>query len=227
MNPKGLGAKSGSAARFLGSYEGGGGGTFSALGRFSTGLPQTFKYRKEPPTATSLMIMEAVPRLLATPVDVSSASMGQEDDVFTAHRHRNAVEKVALIQGFKATIPSSEMAKLRRRRVRGGLADEEVGGGGGGGGKMGLKRLGDQARGLLTEGEGDEPRRGEGEEEGKTVGRKSRRRRKGYKDARGPGGRELGLEELMRQADEIGMDKENLRVRRVSRKRETTRWCGG
>ena len=223
MNPKGLGAKSGSAARILGSYEGRGGGTVSALGRFSTGLPQTFKYRKETPTATSLMIMEAVPRLLATPVDVSSTATGEDDDVFTAHRHRSAVEKVPLIQGFKATIPSSEMAKLRRRRVRGGLADEEVGGGG----KIGLKRLGDQARGLLTEGEGDQARRNEGEDQGKTVGRKSRRRRKGYKDARGPGGREFPLEELMRQADEIGMDKENLRVRRVSRKRETTQQCGG
>lgn len=203
MNPKGIGARNTSAARILGSYEG---GTMSALGRFSTGLPQTFfKYNKEKPTSTSLMIMEAVPRLLATPVDAD------DGDVFTAHR-RTTVDKVPLIQGFKATIPSSEMAKQRRRRVRGGLADEEVGGGLGG--KIGLKRLGDQARGLLTEGDGD------GDiivaEDAKTVGRKSRRRRRGYKDARHAGGKELGLEELMRQADEIGMDKENLRVRRVS-----------
>ncbi|GHJ89793.1 hypothetical protein NliqN6_6195 [Naganishia liquefaciens] len=229
MNPNGISGKNASAQRILGSYPsgggGGGGGGISALGRFSTGLPQTFRYSKEKPTATSLMIMEAVPRLLATPLDVTTTTTEEESsgNSFSAHHRRTAaaVDKVPLIQGFKATIPSSEMAKLRRRRVRGGLADEEVGLGAGGR-KIGLKRLGDRARGLLTEGEGDDDdvfgAAGAGEQDAvaKTVGRKSRRRRKGYKDARhaGGGGKELGLEELMRQADEIGMDKDNLRVRR-------------
>lgn len=148
--------------------------------------------------------MEAVPRLLATPVDVADT-----DPTYGIHRH---LDKVPLIQGFKATIPSSEMAKQRRRRVRGGLADEEVGGG-----KIGLKKLGDQARGLLTEGE--EQNEVPDEQGTLVVGRKTKRRRRGHKDSRNhsiSGGKELGLEELMRQADEIGMDKDNLRVRRVS-----------
>lgn len=200
MNPKGVGA-SNATARITGRSNG---NTMSTLSRLTPGLPQTFKY-KEKPTATSLMIMEAVPRLLATPVDGSD-----NDDAYGAHR---TVDKVSLIQGFKATIPSSEMAKQRRRRVRGGVADEEVGGG-----KIGLKKLGDQARGLLTEGDG-EPEAKEDEENAMMVGRKAKRRRRGYKDSRNQSissGKELGLEELMRQADEIGMDKENLRVRRVS-----------
>lgn len=198
MNPKGIGATD-TSARLLGSSR----GTISALSRLSPGLPQTFKY-KEKPTATSLMIMEAVPRLLATPVDGSDA-----DPTYGTHR---SLDKVPLIQGFKATIPSSEMAKQRRRRVRGGVADEEVGGG-----KIGLKKLGDQARGLLTEGE--EPTEVQDEQGAMVVGRKSKRRRRGHKDSRNhsiSAGKELGLEELMRQADEIGMDKDNLRVRRVS-----------
>ncbi|KAJ9118253.1 Mitochondrial fission protein [Naganishia vaughanmartiniae] len=198
MNPKGVGS-SNAAARIAGRSSG---NTVSALSRLTPGLPQTFKY-KEKPTATSLMIMEAVPRLLATPVDGSDI-----DNAYSAHR---TVDKVSLIQGFKATIPSSEMAKQRRRRVRGGVADEEVGGG-----KIGLKKLGDQARGLLTEGD-REPLTKEEEENAMVVGRKAKRRRRGYKDARNQSissGKELGLEELMRQADEIGMDKENLRVRR-------------
>jgi division protein 1 len=150
------------------------------------------------------MIMEAVPRLLATPVDGSDA-----DPTYGTHR---SLDKVPLIQGFKATIPSSEMAKQRRRRVRGGVADEEVGAG-----KIGLKKLGDQARGLLTEGE--EQAEVPDEQGAMVVGRKSKRRRRGHKDSRNhsiSAGKELGLEELMRQADEIGMDKDNLRVRRVS-----------
>ncbi|KAI5452577.1 Mitochondrial fission protein [Naganishia albida] len=194
MNPKGVAMDT--SARLLGSSQ----GTLSTLSRLP-GLPQTFKY-KEKPTATSLMIMEAVPRLLATPVDVADT-----DPTYGIHRH---LDKVPLIQGFKATIPSSEMAKQRRRRVRGGLADEEVGGG-----KIGLKKLGDQARGLLTEGEEqNEVPDGQGT---LVVGRKTKRRRRGHKYPRNhsiSGGKELGLEELMRQADEIGMDKDNLRVRR-------------
>lgn len=195
MNPKGVGANT--SARLLGQSSR---GTISALSRLTPGLPQTFRY-KEKPTATSLMIMEAVPRLLATPVDGTDV-----DSSYGTH-----LDKVPLIQGFKATIPSSEMAKQRRRRVRGGVADEEVGGG-----KIGLKKLGDQARGLLTEGDGEAE--AQDETTAMVVGRKSKRRRRGHKDARNhsiSSGKELGLEELMRQADEIGMDKENLRVRRV------------
>lgn len=75
--------------------------------------------------------------------------------------------------------------------------------------KIGLKVLGDRARGLLTEG-------GEGEELG--VGQRNKRRRKGRHSKIGSGGfgGKLHLEDLVQQADEIAQDKENLHVRTVS-----------
>lgn len=193
MDPKSL-ARGTAQKRIVSGYEP---SPIAALGRLGTTLPRSFRSR-EIPTSTSLIIQESVPRLLATPVDPSPASSADE-------QRRPVTEKVPLIQGFKATIPSSEVAKQRRRRVRGGLADEDVRG------TLGLKKLGDRARGLLTGGgdEEDDP-----QQKG-TMSRKNRRRRRGA-ETRAGGGRELGLEELMRQADEIGMDKENLRVRRVS-----------
>jgi division protein 1 len=117
-------------------------------------------------------------------------------------------EPPSLIRGFRATIPSSEVAKQRRRMIRGGLIEEELGG------KIGLKKLGDRARGLLME-------RGEEEEERELdVGRKSRRR-KARESRRQSDGRhlegKLHLEDLLQQADEIAQDKENLQVRTVSR----------
>lgn len=108
----------------------------------------------------------------------------------------------SLIRGFKATVPSSELPKQRRRMIRGGLMDADMGYE-----KIGLKKLGDRARGLLTEGEETE--------EGLGVGRKSRRKRRERVDARKREGR-LHLEDLVKQADEIAVDKENLNVRTVS-----------
>ena len=86
--------------------------------------------------------------------------------------------------------------------------------------KIGLKKLGDRARGLLTQ-EGEEQTELELEEERQRA-RKSRRRR--LRKGRGGGGegaRELGimeglgLDELTKQVKEIAVDKDNLRVRKV------------
>jgi len=86
--------------------------------------------------------------------------------------------------------------------IRGGMVDEDLGHE-----KIGLKKLGDRARGLLTEGEDTE--------DGLGVGRKFRRKRRERGDARRRAGR-LHLEDLVKQADEITQDKENLNVRTVS-----------
>jgi len=77
--------------------------------------------------------------------------------------------------------------------------------------KIGLKKLGDRARGLLTEG---------GEGEGVSdlgVGSRGKKRRKGRHSKVGSGGfgGKLHLEDLVQQADEIAQDKENLHVRTV------------
>jgi division protein 1 len=114
-------------------------------------------------------------------------------------------DQPSLIRGFKATVPSSELPKQRRRMIRGGLVDADLGYE-----KIGLKKLGDRARGLLTE-------RDDGQEDidGLGVGRKHRKRRR----TRMSEGRHLEgkmhLEDLLKQADEIAQDKENLHVRTV------------
>ncbi len=75
---------------------------------------------------------------------------------------------------------------------------------------MGLKRLGDKARGLLTEGdEEDELEKGLG------VGRKQRKKRKGGRTGSIGPAKQMSMEELAIEVDEIGLDKDNLRVRRV------------
>jgi division protein 1 len=91
--------------------------------------------------------------------------------------------------------------------IRGGLVDEDMGYE-----KIGLKKLGDRARGLLTEG-GDT-----GDESGLEVGRRGKKRRKGRQSKVGAGGfgGKIHLEDLVQQADEIAQDKENLHVRTVS-----------
>lgn len=106
---------------------------------------------------------------------------------------------VSLLRGFNATIPSAEKSKTRRRQMRN--VDTP---------KLGLKKLGMSARGLLTEEEDQEDveddvvivRGNPGE---KKKGRESLSARK-----------TLGREELTRQTQEIMRDKENLHVRRVS-----------
>ena len=160
----------------------------ASLLRLPTALPAGITGLPSRSTADSLTIQEAVERLMSMSLDPVP----------------EAETTPSLIRGFKATVPSSELPKQRRRMIRGGLVDKDLGYE-----KIGLKKLGDRARGLLTEGEElDDP-------ESLGVGRKSRRKRRERTDARR---RELGLhlEDLVKQADEIAQDKENLNVRSVS-----------
>lgn len=91
--------------------------------------------------------------------------------------------------------------------IRGGLVDEDLGFE-----KIGLKKLGDRARGLLTE-------ISEEDSEGELgVGRKNKKRRKdrqGRNRSNSLQGK-MHLEDLVQQADEIAKDKDNLQVRTVS-----------
>ncbi|EKD05270.1 peripheral protein, Mdv1p [Trichosporon asahii var. asahii CBS 8904] len=111
---------------------------------------------------------------------------------------------VSLIRGFKATIPTSELSKQRRRLIRGGLVDEDLGG------KLGLKALGDRARGLLTDGSDEIEAQHEAKRKDKRSRRKKlRERRSTMAHLEG----KLHLEDLLQQADEIAQDKDNLAVR--------------
>lgn len=190
MHPRILGNASGSTSKR--SLPPGAPPRPNALLRLPTSLPSGFATLANRQTASSLAILEGVDRL-------ASLSLDQP-------RHSLA-EQPSLIRGFKATIPSSEMAKQRRRLIRGGMAEEELGG------KMGLKRLGDRARGLLTEGNGEE---GEGSESSHDGTRRSRRKAREKRRAGEAKSKNYHLEDLVKQADEIAQDKDNLQTRSVS-----------
>jgi division protein 1 len=147
-----------------------------SLLRLPTVLPGGLSKLTIPQTSQSLAILESVPRLEQLSLDPLPGQTPQEP-------------APSLIRGFKATIPSSELAKQRRRMIRGGL-------------------VGDRARGLLTE----------GGEEDLGVGQRGLKRRKGRHSKIGSGGLagRIHLEDLVQQADEIAQDKENLHVRTVS-----------
>jgi division protein 1 len=151
---------------------------FKTLGRAPLRL--TFNRRV---TSDDLEILESTPDLLLTPVP-------EADGV---------AKEVSLLKGFNATIPSSEQSKVRRRNIRNMTFED-------GEDDPGLKRLGMQARGMLTEQPHNQESQG-------TTGRK---RKKGRRSGDLLGGSKLlGQEELSRQRQEILQDKENLHVRRV------------
>ncbi|RXW18437.1 hypothetical protein EST38_g7407 [Candolleomyces aberdarensis] len=106
---------------------------------------------------------------------------------------------VSLLRGFNATIPSSDQSRTRRRQMRN--VDTP---------KLGLKKLGMSARGLLTE---------EEEHDGQSVASEddlvvipSQKKKRGRESL--SAAKRLGKEELTRQVSEIMRDKENLHVRR-------------
>lgn len=144
-------------------------------------------------TSRDLQIVEATDELL-------SEEVPEPDGV---------AQNVSLLRGFNATIPSAEKSRIRRRQTRNVDAP-----------RLGLKRLGMSARGMLG---GEEDHDGESvasEEDvvyisnSETRGRKSKGKRRGRQSL--SAGKTFGREELLRQTQEIERDKENLHVRRVS-----------
>ncbi|KAG8817979.1 Mitochondrial fission protein [Serendipita sp. 399] len=132
-------------------------------------------------TSNDLGILESTPELLSSPIP-------EADGV---------AKEVSLLKGFKATIPSSENSKSRRRKIRNVELEEE-------GSESGMRSLGMQARAMLT----DEPHN---KDEYGTIGKRRKSGRRG--DALATS-KILGKEELNRQRTEILQDKENLHVRR-------------
>jgi division protein 1 len=113
---------------------------------------------------------------------------------------------VSLLRGFNATVPSSEKNRTRRKQMRNVETP-----------RIGLKKLGMSARGMMMEDEEDRSIASEEDvvvvsrldERGKRMGK--RRGRESLSAAK-----TLGKDELRRQTQEILLDKENLHVRRVS-----------
>jgi len=135
-------------------------------------------------TSGDLQIIEATEELLE--VDIPEPN--------------GVASNVSLLRGFNATIPSAEQGKTRRRQMR----NVDIP-------KLGLKKLGMSARGLLMEQEDVE----DVEDDVVIVGHGNRGQRKKGRESLSAT-KTLGKEELTRQTQEIMRDKENLHVRRVS-----------
>ncbi|WWC66892.1 mitochondrial division protein 1 [Kwoniella pini CBS 10737] len=167
----------------------------NSLLRLPTALPSGLSNVGTKPTSSSLAILEAVDRLQS--LSLIEENQGEEG------------EQPSLIRGFKATIPSSELAKQRRRVIRGDIVDADLGNS-----KLGLKKLGDRARGLLTNHEENHL-----EEDELALNRKSKRKKRQrdhnrrISESRRQLEGKLKSEDLVQQADEIQQDKENLHVR--------------
>ncbi|KAG6814439.1 hypothetical protein H0H92_007443 [Tricholoma furcatifolium] len=111
---------------------------------------------------------------------------------------------VSLLRGFNATIPSADQSRTRRRQMRNVETP-----------RIGLKKLGMSARGLLTEEDDNEGQSVTSEDDVVVVsaseaGKKGKKRGRESLSAQ----KILGKEELTRQTQEIQRDKENLHVRR-------------
>ncbi|EIN13432.1 WD40 repeat-like protein [Punctularia strigosozonata HHB-11173 SS5] len=158
-------------------------------------------------TSRDLQIVEATDELLNLSLgedDDGSNEGAEEEGRMGPDRGKGGMKpSVSLLRGFEATIPSAEKGKSRRRQAR--SVDTP---------KMGLKRLGMSARGMLAE---DEERESVASEEdvvivGRKRGVRPKQKRKGRESLSAM--KTLGKEELTRQTEEILRDKENIHVRR-------------
>ncbi|KAI5117807.1 hypothetical protein M0805_004567 [Coniferiporia weirii] len=139
-------------------------------------------------TSTDLQIAEANDELL-------SAEVPEPEGV---------ASDVSLLRGFNATIPSAEKGKSRRRQTRNVETP-----------RIGLKKLGMNARGLLAEEEGEHDHESASDDDvvlvkSRQKGRRGRRTRESLGASVA-----LGKDELRRQKKEILFDKENVHVRRA------------
>ncbi|KAJ7640121.1 WD40 repeat-like protein [Mycena rosella] len=111
---------------------------------------------------------------------------------------------VSLLRGFNATIPSAEQSRTRRRQMRNVETP-----------RIGLKKLGMSARGLLTEDEDHDMQSVTSEDDVVVVPREAgtlKGKRRGRESL--SAAKTLGKDELTRQSKEIMRDKENIHVRR-------------
>ncbi|KAF8213672.1 WD40-repeat-containing domain protein [Mycena galopus ATCC 62051] len=108
---------------------------------------------------------------------------------------------VSLLRGFNATIPSAETGRTRRRQMRNVETP-----------RLGLKKLGMSARGLLMEDEDHDVQSVTSEDDVVVVPREGKGKRRGRESL--SAAKTLGKDELTRQSKEIMRDKENIHVRR-------------
>lgn len=191
MTPRMVSATATAASRrALGSRVGPGSRVdFATLGR----APLRFTMSSGKVTSKDLQIVEATEELL-------------EEEV---PEPEGVASNVSLLRGFSATIPSADRSRSRRRQTRSVETP-----------KLGLKKLSIAARGILADDDDHEHDGTVSEDDVVLVGNSDTKRRKGKVKRKGrqslSASVSLGKEELVRQTKEIGRDKENLHVRRVS-----------
>jgi division protein 1 len=141
-------------------------------------------------TSRDLQIVEATEELL-------DAEVPELDGV---------ASNVSLLRGFNATIPSADQGRSRRRQMRNVETP-----------RIGLKKLGMNARGLLVDDDDHEGQSVTSEDDVVVVPRIEAGQKKGKKRGRESLStvKTLGKDELSRQTKEIQRDKENIHVRRV------------
>ncbi|KAI0638999.1 WD40 repeat-like protein [Trametes polyzona] len=163
---------------------------FATLGR----APLRLGFGSRRVTSRDLQIVEATEELLEQEVP----------------EPEGVAQNVSLLRGFKATIPSAEKSRIRRRQTRNVETP-----------RLGLKQLGMSARGLLGDEEDHDGASVASEEDVVMVGRSDRNGRGRKIKAKRKGrqslsaGKTFGTDELIRQTHEIERDKENLHVRRA------------
>jgi mitochondrial division protein 1 len=113
---------------------------------------------------------------------------------------------ISLLRGFNATIPSSEQSRSRRRQMRNVETP-----------RLGFKKSGLNARGLITDEDDLEGQSVVNEEDVVVVSRLNAGKQKGKRRGRESLStlKTLGKDELSRQTKEIQRDKENIQVRKV------------
>lgn len=174
---------------------------FATLGR----APMRLGFGTRRITSRDLQIVEATEELLEQEVP----------------EPEGVAQNVSLLRGFKATIPSAEKSRVRRRQTRNVETP-----------RLGLKQLGMSARGLLADEEDHDGASVASEDDVVMVGRVERNGGRGRKvKAKRKGrqslsaGKVFGTDELIRQTHEIERDKENVHVRRVCLFRLTSQYC--
>ncbi|EST09516.1 WD40 repeat [Kalmanozyma brasiliensis GHG001] len=166
-------------------------------------------------TSHELFVLEESDRILATAaqdLDLNANGDAQSGSraAIEAAKHKSE-PSVSLLRGFQATIPSSTEGRQRRRRVRAIASGFEDGPEGPT--KLGLKAMGDKARGLMVEGVDTEPVSAFQAREQ----RHARRNQASRILSRGKDGTRasvIELEELERQLREIEREQDDVGVRR-------------
>ncbi|MCO5565586.1 hypothetical protein L7F22_019260 [Adiantum nelumboides] len=170
--------------------------TRTGLGGYSINQPArslvrlTNTIRQGPVTSTDLKALESSYQILSS---VNSENLEEE-----IQEPKGLAKDVSLLRGFQATLPSRLDGKARRRKQRNREGES-----------LGLKKMADEARGLLTNG-------ANADEEDALGGPSTRDKRKARRSAASKAKEvPLTLEELQAQKDDINQEQEDLVVRRM------------